>query len=446
MLNRQNLHSYQQNIIAKARNLSHMALYLSMGMGKSTIALSILAEKQIPRTLIVAPLQVARNVWETEVAKWEHLEHLTVSLVLGTAAQRKAALEKEAAIYITNYDSLKWLDDNKYLTTFTSFVFDESSRLKSPTTMRFKIVKKLFKHRIEGHTMLLSGTPCPQNISDLWTQIGLLDKGARLETTLTKFRQVYMEPGQRNRQTGVVYNWQPKNGAMEEIQGKLRDIAFSLQAKDYLDVPKEIPTFHELTLSKPVMETYKALKKDLATSIAGTEITAVNAATALTKLLQVSSGAVYDAERNIVPVHSEKLELLTEILEADNDPVLLFYNFKHSLSRIVEAFPDARPVTTENIALWKAGKLKIMYGHPMSISEGLNLQNNSGDVVHIIWFDLFFSASLYLQGNARCARQGAEKPVLVHHLIAKNTVDEQVIKVLDGKISVQQALMDSLSV
>ena len=194
------------------------------------------------------------------------------------------------------------------------------------------------------------------------------------------------------------------------------------------------------------MEAYKALKKDLVSDLGGQQITAVTAAAAITKLLQVTSGAVYDEERNVVHIHDDKINLLSELLESDTAPVLLFYNFKHSLDRIRTAFPDAQMVSDDSIKQWKAGKLKMLVGHPQSIGEGLNLQNNISEVVHIIWFDLFFSSTYYEQGNARVARQGQNSPVLIHHLIAKGTVDEHVVKVLDKKIEVQNILLDALKV
>lgn len=446
MLSKKNLHQYQLDIIDKAKSLDNCALFLSMGCGKSIITLTTLVETNRTNVLIMAPLQVAKNVWEAEVQKWEHTKHLRTSMIVGSDKQRRAAIEKEADIYITNYEQLGWLDHNKFLQKFTHFVFDESARLKSPSTIRFKILKKFFKTRTGGTTMLLSGTPTPNTIADLWAPIGLLDKGQRLETSMGKFREIYMVPGQRNRHTGVVYNWEPKPNALNKIKDKISDIAFSMQAKDYLAMPKENFVYHELTLAKPVMEAYKALKKDLVSDLGGQQITAVTAAAAITKLLQVTSGAVYDEERNVVHIHDDKINLLSELLESDTAPVLLFYNFKHSLDRIRTAFPDAQMVSDDSIKQWKAGKLKMLVGHPQSIGEGLNLQNNISEVVHIIWFDLFFSSTYYEQGNARVARQGQNSPVLIHHLIAKGTVDEHVVKVLDKKIEVQNILLDALKV
>jgi SNF2 family DNA or RNA helicase len=253
-----------------------------------------------------------------------------------------------------------------------------------------------------------------------------------------------MDAGQKNKYTGLVYKWIPKPNALTEVSDKIKDIAFSMDAKDYLTLPKELPIYHELELSAGVMASYKRLKKDLVSELGGQQITAVNAAAALTKLLQVTSGAVYDENKDVVQVHSDKIDRISELLESDNSPVLLFYNFKHSLLRIQEAFPEAQLVTEQSIADWKSGKIKMLIGHPMSIGEGLNLQNNSASVAHIIWFDLFFSSSLYQQGNARILRQGQNVPVMVHHLIAKGTVDEHVLGVLSGKIDIQNAVLDAL--
>jgi SNF2 family DNA or RNA helicase len=445
MLYKTQLHQYQLNIIEKASSLKSCALYLSMGLGKTTIALSVVANKKPKRTLIVAPLQVARNVWHKEIENWEHLNHLTYSLVIGTEKQRRQALNQKADIYITNYESIAWLSGLDKFKQFDQIIFDESSRLKSPSTQRFKILKKEVKAK-DYNIMLLSGTPSPNEVSDLWSQIGLLDKGARLETSLTRFRDKYMDPDQRNRHTGMIYSYKAKPKAMEEITNKISDIAFSMQAKDYLTLPKEIPIYHEIKLSNDIKGAYDDLKKDLVSELGGQQITAVNAAAAITKLLQVTSGAVYDENREIVPVHSDKIDLLTELLESNDEPVLLFYNFKHSLTRIQEAFPDAQLVTEKSIADWKAGKIKMLIGHPASIGEGLNLQNNIAKMAHVVWFDLFFSSSLYLQGNARIARQGQNVPVIIHHLIAQDTVDEHVVKILTGKIDLQNLILDYLKV
>jgi SNF2 family DNA or RNA helicase len=444
MLSKKNLHQYQLDIIARVKPLDNCALFLSMGCGKSIITLTVLAETKRTNVLIVAPLQVARNVWEAEVSKWEHTKHLTTSTITGSEKQRIAAINTKADLYITNYEQLNWLDRKGFLKNFSHFVFDESARLKSASTQRFKILKRFFKTRTTGTTMLLSGTPSPNTIEDLWAPIGLLDKGQRLETSLTKFRELYMVAGQRNRHTGVVYNWAPKPDALVKVKDKISDIAFSMQAKDYLAMPKENFVYHNITLSQPIMEAYKALKKDLVSELGGQQITAVTAATAITKMLQVTSGAIYDEERNVVHIHDDKIDLLSELLESDNAPVLLFYNFKHSLDRIRRAFPDAKMVDDSSIAQWKAGKLKMLIGHPQSIGEGLNLQNNTSDVAHVIWFDLFFSSTLYEQGNARVARQGQTSPVMIHHMIAKDTVDEHVVKVLEKKIELQNILIEAL--
>ena len=444
-LSKDKLHPYQTDIIQRASNLPSCALYLSMGLGKTTIALSIIAQKKPKRTLIIAPLQVARNVWHKEIMNWNHLSHLTYSLMLGTEKQRVEAYRETADVYITNYETIAWLEHNQMFDRFDTIIFDESARLKSSATQRFKLLKKVMKRK-DFSLILLSGTPTPNTIADLWSQIGLMDKGARLETTLGRFRDKYMNAGQRNKYTGLVYNWEPKPNALEEVTNKIKDIAFSLQAKDYLTLPKETPIFHSIELSKRVMSSYSDLKKDLVAEYQNQEITAVNAATALTKLLQVTSGAVYDANKDVILVHTDKFDFITELLEDDQAPVLMFYNYKHSLVRIMTAFPEAQMVSEKSIADWKAGKIKMLIGHPQSIGEGLNLQNNIAEVAHIIWFDLFFSSSLYQQGNARVLRQGQTVPVLVHHLIAKGTVDEHVIKVLDGKIDVQNAVLDALKI
>lgn len=441
VLKRNQLHQYQLNMINKAQTLDAMGLFMEPGLGKTVTALTIIAEQFKGKTLVVAPKRVAENVWDKEIANWQHLSKLSLSKVLGTPKQRQAALRENSSIYITNLENLVWLLDEPI--TFDNLVIDESSRFKDPSTKRFKALKKhlrSFKKRL-----ILTGTPSPQGISDLWSQVGILDLGKRLETSLTKFREKYLEPDQINRHTRVVYSWKPKKGTVETIQNTISDICFSLRAADYLNLPKCSMIYHELELNPEERNMYEALKKDAVMQIKDFEITAATAATLAGKLLQYTSGAVYTDGSEWTPTNNAKVEFVQSLLEESSVPTLIFYHFQHSLTRLQELFPHAQVLNDDNITAWNRGEVPIMLAHPQSGGIGLNLQCNTGDLAQVVWFDLPWSSENYVQANARIYRQGQTKPVLIHHLVVKNSIDGLVVKALDGKISKQDALLEALN-
>ena len=411
-------------------------------MGKTTTSLTILAEQFEGTTLIVAPKRVAETVWTTEASKWEHLKHLKINKVIGSVTERLAALKSNGNIYVVNLENLVWLLDQN-MRTFNNLIIDESSRFKDPSTKRFKALKKhlkSFKRRI-----ILTGTPTPQSLQNLWSQVGILDLGERLETSLTKFRDKYMNPGQRNRHTGVVYNWVLKDGAAKVITDKISDICYSLKAEDYLQLPTLTTLYHKVEIDSTVRKKYNELRKTMVVDIKKERITAPTAATLANKLLQFTSGAIYTEEGDVQEVHRSKLEYLESIMEESSSPTLVFYHFKHSLQRIRLQFPEAVVLDDDNIEAWRCGKIRMLLAHPQSGGIGLNLQCNVGDTAQTVWFDLPWSSENYIQANARIYRQGQEKPVIIHHLTVSNSVDEHVVKVLEGKITIQDALMDALN-
>ena len=411
------------------------------GLGKTVTALTIIAEQFEGKTLIVAPKRVAENVWDKEIAQWRHLSKLSLSKVLGTPKQRQDALKQNSSIYVVNLENLIWLLDEGI--TFDNLVIDESSRFKDPSTKRFKALKKhlkSFKRRL-----ILTGTPSPQGISDLWAQVGILDLGQRLESSLTKFRDLHMEPDQVNRHTRVVYSWKPRPGAVEAIQAKVSDICFSLRANDYLQLPECTNLYHSITLSKDEMTQYETLKKDLVLGLKDFEITAPTAAVLSGKLLQFTSGAIYTEDGSWLQINTAKLEFLESLLEGSNTPTLIFYHFKHSLERILDRFPQAQVLNDDNMQAWRDGKAPIMLAHPQSGGIGLNLQCNAGDLAQTVWYDLPWSSENYIQANARIYRQGQTKPVIIHHLTVEKSIDIQAVKVLEGKINRQEALLDALN-
>ena len=441
-MKRSDLHQYQQHLINLSRTVPNMGLFLPPGLGKTATTLTIIAEQFEGKTLIIAPKRVAETVWDAEVKKWDHLSHLKVSKIMGTPAQRLSGLTSEADIYLINLENVAWLCDVQPKLVFTNLVIDESSRFKDPSTKRFKALKKHLKGF--QRRVILTGTPTPQGMSDLWSQVGILDLGQRLETSLTRFRDKYMVPDQMNRHTRVVYSWKLKLGADMQIQEKISDICYSLKAEDYLQLPECTKLYHKIQIDKNVRAKYDELRKDMVADIKGEKITAPTAAALANKLLQFTSGAVYNEEGETQEVHRSKLEYLESIMEESSSPTLVFYHFKHSLQRIRLQFPQAVVLDDDNIEAWRRGETRMLLAHPQSGGIGLNLQCNVGDTAQTVWFDLPWSSENYIQANARIYRQGQEKPVIIHHLTVSNSIDEQVVKVLDGKINLQEALLDDL--
>ena len=444
MLKRTQLHPYQLELIQKAKSCPNIGLFLPPGLGKTTTTLTIIAEQMQGKTLIIAPKRVAETVWDAEVKKWEHLHHLKVSKIIGTSTQRMAGLNTEADIYLINLENVAWLCELSPKLAFTNLVIDESSRFKDSSTKRFKALKKHLKGF--SRRLILTGTPTPQGMGDLWSQVGILDLGERLETSLTKFRDKYMMPDQMNRHTRVVYSWKLQPNADQIINNKISNICFSLKAEDYLQLPSCTSLYHKVEIDKNVRTKYDELRKEMVSGINGSTITAPTAAALANKLLQFTSGAVYNEEGATVEVHRSKLEYLESIMEESSSPTLVFYHFKHSLQRLRLTFPQAVVLDDDNIDAWRNGKIRMLLAHPQSGGIGLNLQCNVGETAQTVWYDLPWSSENYIQANARIYRQGQEKPVIIHHLTVRNSVDEKVVQVLEGKITTQEALLEALDI
>jgi SNF2 family DNA or RNA helicase len=441
MLSEKNLHQYQRRLIRLAGDLPNMGLLMEPGLGKTVTALSIIRKSRPGRTLVIAPKKVAESVWSQECQKWEHLQDFRVVLVMGTPEQRLKALYSQSDIYVINVENVPWLVEHWLDGLFDYLVIDESSRFKDPSTKRFKAIKKVlkqFKRRI-----ICTGTPTPQGVGDLWAQVGILDLGERLETTLTKFRDKYMFAAERNRHTNVVYKWAVRPGMDKDILAKIEDICFSLRAQDYLDLPKLTNLYHNIELDNSTMAKYKQLKKDMVTQIDAKQITAITAAALANKLLQFTSGTLYTEDEE-VEAHRAKIEYLESLVEENPHPTLVFYHYKTALKKIKEAFPHAQELTSENMEAWREGKVPMLLAHPQSGGIGLNLQCNAGELAQCVWYDLPWSSENYIQANARIYRQGQTKPVIIHHLVAAKTIDERVVTVLQGKIDTQNAIMDEL--
>lgn len=440
--------NYQQYAINHVIDNSASGLFLDMGMGKTVSTLTAIDDLmllgEVNKVLVIAPLRVAEDTWSTEVDKWDHLKHLRISKILGSKKQREEAINTEADIYVTNRENVDWLVTECFNSwIWEMVVIDELSSFKSSKAKRFRALKKVrprFK-RIVG----LTGTPAPNSLIDLWPQIYLLDGGQRLGKTITGYKERYFKPGRRNGY--VVYNWNLKEGSEEAIQNKISDICISMSAKDYLDIPERIDNRVEITLPVKVMDTYRQLEKDLVLEIGEEDITAANAAVLTNKLLQLANGAIYSEDKEVVRIHDEKLDRLEEIIDiANGKPILVFYNFKHDYDRISKMLTKNKIKhqalnTSDDIKKWNKGEIHVALLHPASAGHGLNLQYG-GNI--IVWFGLTWSLELYQQANARLHRQGQKETVIIHHLIAKGTVDEDVMNALANKEVNQNMLLEAV--
>lgn len=441
-------HKYQEIAIDKIYETPKCGLFLEMGLGKTVITLTALEDMiynqfEISRVLVIAPLRVAEDTWSRESEKWEHLRHLKISKILGTPAQRRLALAQDADIYIINRENVVWLTNELSSAGdgwfFDAVVIDELSSFKSPKAQRFRALKKYITRskRVIG----LTGTPAPNGLIDLWSQIYLLDGGERLGRTVSGYRERYFNPNQRNQTT--IFNYKLKDGAEQAIMDKISDICISMRAEDWLTMPERIDTVQTVKLTDKQRNAYEKFEKDQYMQFINGEVTAASAATLTNKLLQYSNGAMYLSNGDYAETGNGKLDALEDIIEAANGkPVLCFYSFRHDLERICRRFRQA--VKLENsadIEAWNKGEIPLLLAHPAGAGHGLNLQSG-GNI--IVWFGLTWSLELYQQANARLYRQGQEHSVIIHHLITENTVDERVYQSLQGKGEVQEDLLNSL--
>lgn len=436
-------HNYQQFATDFILNQSICCLMLDMGLGKTVITLTALWQLtldsfDVSRVLVIAPKRVAEDTWPKELAKWEHLTGLTSSLVLGSAAERKAALQKKAFLYIINRENVTWLVKNHYW-DFDMVVIDELSSFKSNKAERFKAMKKVrpMVTRIVG----LTGTPAPNTLLDLWPQMYLMDMGQRLGRFIGGFRDRFFMPDKRNRE--IIYSYKPREGAEDAIYALISDICISMKAADYLDMPERIDNRIEVSMSPKERKLYDDFQKDMVLSIGDEELDAVNAAALSNKLLQMANGAVYGEDKKIIPIHDRKLDALEDLVEAANGkPLLVAYWYKHDLQRIKARFKNARCIdTAKDIDDWNAGKIPLALIHPASAGHGLNLQDGG---CTIVWFGLTWSLELYQQLNARLWRQGQKHTVVIHHIVTKGTHDEDVMRALKNKDTRQSALIEAV--
>lgn len=400
----------------------------------------------VSKTLVIAPLRVARDTWPAEVEKWDHLSALDVSVIIGTAKERTAAVNHSAMIYVVNRENVKWLvehyEKNGLRWDFDCIVIDELSGFKNYQSQRFKYLRKVrpFVKRWIG----LTGTPTSNGLMDLWAEIGILDGGERLGRFIGRFRDAYFKAGSMSPSTGVVFSYVPRPGAEEQIYEKISDMTISMKALDYLDMPECVYVNHEVELNSQERKLYDQLKKDLIIPLEDGDIDAANAASLSNKLLQMSNGAVYDENGETRVIHQRKLEKLEDLIESANgQPVLIAYWFKHDRQRIWEyltacGYSPRDIKESKDIKDWNGGKIPVALIHPASAGHGLNIQSGG----HIlIWFGLTWSLELYQQTNARLWRQGQKETVTIHHIVTKNTVDEDVLSALASKDVTQEKLI-----
>jgi SNF2 family DNA or RNA helicase len=442
------LHEYQSASVNHLQNNEKCGLFLDMGLGKTIITLTFLnriiyEELEIEKALIIGPKRVVESVWTSEVTKWDHLKNLKLTKIVGSPMQRDKALLEKSDIHLISRDNIVWLC-GKYggHMPYDTLVIDESSSFKSAKSQRFKALRLVigqFKRVI-----ILTGTPAPNGLIDLWPQIYLLDKGDRLGRTITAYREGFFKPDARNGQ--VIFNYKLQESGEERIHARISDICLSMRAKDYLNLPERINNYVELKFDEELQKKYDDFERDKVMEFidSGVELTAINAAGMVNKLLQFANGAVYDEEKNYHEVHTMKLDALEDILDVDDKPVLVAYTYRHDLERILAKFSKLNPVvlkTDQDIQDWNASKIRLMIMHPASGGHGLNLQYGGSNIV---WFGLTWSLELYQQFNARLDRQGQTKPVIINHLVSSNTYDMNVIKSLGDKDKTQESLMDAV--
>lgn len=437
-----NPHDYQR--YAAEFIIAHpvAALLLDMGLGKTSITLTAINELlfdsfEVHKVLVVAPLRVARDTWSAEIEKWEHLKNLQYSVVVGPAQERLKALCTPADIYIINRENIQWLvEESGFTFDFDMAVIDELSSFKNHQSKRFRAFMKVRPKlkRIVG----LTGTPAGNGLMDLFAEFKLLDMGERLGRLIGQYRNTYFQPDKRNGM--VIYSYKPLPNTEQQIYDKISDITISMKANDHLKMPELISSEYTVRLSEKEKEKYDRLKKDLILSTEDNEVTAANTASLSNKLSQMANGAVYSDDESIIEIHNRKLDALEDIIESMNGkPLLVAYWFKHDLARIRKRFDVREIKSSEDISDWNSGKIPVALIHPASAGHGLNLQDGGSTLV---WFGLTWSLELYQQTNARLWRQGqTADTVVIQHIIAKGTIDEQILKALKTKDTTQAALI-----
>ena len=440
-------HEYQRYATRYIEEHPCSAVLLDMGLGKTSITLTAIADLlfdsfEVHKVLVIAPLRVARDTWSAELIKWDELHHLTYSVAVGTASERKAALMRKADIYLINRENVQWLiEKSKLPFDYDMVVVDELSSFKNHQSKRFKALMQVRPRikRIVG----LTGTPASNGLMDLWAEFKVIDMGKRLGRFITGYRQEYFVPDAMNGQ--IVYSYRPKPGAEAAIYQQISDITISMKSTDHLKMPELISNAYKVYLSPDERETYDEMKKQFVLDLPDGEITAANAAALSGKLSQLANGAIYDDTGSVVPIHDRKLDALEDIIESANGkPLLVAYWYQHDLERIAKRLherhiPFSKLDKADSIRRWNNGEIPVALIHPASAGHGLNLQTGGSTIV---WFGLTWSLELYSQTIARLWRQGqTSETVVVQHIVTDGTIDEQILRALKAKDKTQAALI-----
>ena len=442
MPSREQLHKYQDRMINFIYNTPKCALWAGLGLGKTITTLTAIVDlidsMTVSKVLIVAPLRVANSVWHKEAANWQHTKHLKFSIVTGSEKERLAALHKTADVYVINRENVTWIVEHyakKW--PFDMIVIDEASSFKSASSQRFKALRKTipFTNRL----VELTGTPSPNGLLDIWSQMYLIDSGERLGRSMTAYKQRFFEAAYNG------YSFKPVKSADKIIHKLIDDIVISLNVEDYLEMPERIDTVIRVALPPARLAEYKQLERDFLIQINDNDIVAYNAATLAGKLLQYANGAMYTDElKNWTEIHSAKLDAIEDIIDENSDENLLIaYNYKTDLIRLQARYPDAVVLdkNPDTIAQWNKGQIKMLLAHPASAGHGLNLQHG-GSI--IVWFGLNWSLELYQQFNGRLRRQGQTKPVRIVHIVTDGCIDDKVMKAIENKAITQDELLNAL--
>lgn len=438
-LSKKNLHSYQQRAIDFIRQKKKCALFLDLGLGKTvssaTAITELLEDFYITKCLIIAPLDVCNEVWLQEFEKWEQFNDIRASLCTGSAKERKAALNKEADIYIINRENVVWLLKN-HPWTFDAVIVDESSSFKSHSSQRFKALSAAYDKI--NVMVLLTGTPAPNGYHDLWSQIFLIDRGKRLGKNITAYRNRWFTRHFKG------FGFIQREEAANEIEQKIEDVCLSMKAEDYLELPPRIDINESVVLPAGVQTTYDELKTQFVAEIEDKEVAVLGGGSLSNKLMQICNGHIYDEDGESHKLHDAKINRLKQIIEDNpNENILLAYNYKSDKEAILKAFPHAKQIEKKGntVKRWNQGKIPLLIAHPASAGYGLNLQGG-GSI--IVWYGLNWSLELYQQFNGRLHRQGQGKPVRVIHLVAKGCIDEDVLYAIRMKAKNQEQLLQYL--
>ena len=453
-LKREQMHRYQNQACGFVEANPIAALFIDMGLGKTIITLTALCDlildyAVVSKVLIIAPLRVARDTWPNELKKWEHLENLDMSVMVGSVQQRIAALKTPALLYVINRENMKWLvdyyEENDMTWDFDTVVIDELSSFKNEKTQRWKA---LWKVRPMCRRMIgLTGTPAPNGMQDIFCEMKMLDKGARLGRFITRFRERFFYPVSYDPHTKIVYEYGLVNGAEQKIYDAISDVCISMKALDYLDMPECLDLIYPVQMSEREKELYDQMKRDLILPMVDGDVEARNAAALSNKLLQMANGAVYDENHTARHIHDRKLEALEDLIESANGQnVLIGYWFQHDRERIRDYLTgkgmEVRELkSSKDLSDWNEGRIPIALIHPASAGHGLNIQDGG----HIlIWFGTTWSLELYQQTNARLWRQGQKNTVSIYHIVTEGTMDINVMRALEAKTVRQADLIDAV--